>query len=92
MIDWENLIVHEPFLIQKLSNPTLDDILLTPHIFPKFPLHSQTVERAVKLVSSAAAQVVGGDRRHGHILSILKARETRKPANSKKDYEYMPLE
>ena len=55
------------------------------------PVHTQTIEHAVKLVTEAASQVCGEEKRHGHILTVNKARKLRKPFDTKKDYKITDL-
>ena len=71
IIDWGQVEVFEPALLSEMSNDLLDQAVESPIIFPYFPCHSQSVERAVKLVTEAAHKVCGADRRHNHIVSVL---------------------
>ena len=61
-----------------------------PHGFPNFALHYQSVERCVKLVTEASNKVVGEERRHQHILSVLEVetRKIRKACDTKRDFSY----
>ena len=79
--------VYAPSWFQ-ISSEALDEACLTPVTFPPFPCHSQSVERAVKLVTEAASKVCGEDKRHTHILSVNACRKARKPFKSKKHYKY----
>ena len=83
--------MFEPALLSEMSNDLLDQAVESPIIFPYFPCHSQSVERAVKLVTEAAHKVCGADRRHNHIVSVLASRKARKPFTSKKHYKYAAL-
>ena len=51
--------VHVPSIISKITDEELKKILETPFNFPKFPLHSTSVERAVRLVSEAPGKFFG---------------------------------
>ncbi|XP_047131321.1 uncharacterized protein LOC124810448 [Hydra vulgaris] len=53
-----------------------------------FPSHSQSVERAVKLVSEASQYVYGLENRHSCILTKLLSRKMRKPYISKGHYSH----
>ena len=79
LIDWSSVQVFEPEILSRLSNAALDEASANSLCFPKFPCHSQSVERAVKLVTEAASKVCGGDKRHNHIVSVVAARKARKP-------------
>ena len=53
---------------------------------PKYPCHTQAVERAVRIVSEASAAVIGADAREGFIQQRVEAREELPKFESKKDY------
>ena len=57
------------------------------YVYTMYPSHSQSVERAVKLVSEASQCVYGQARRHQHILGKVKSRKLRKSFSSKGYYE-----
>ena len=86
IIDWNETSVHLPYIIECLSEEEISACMWRPPCFPAFPLHTQSVERAVKLVTEASHQVQGEESRHGYILSVLEARRVRKPFETKKDY------
>ena len=65
IITWDKVKVTEPKILQELSDDDLERALTSPHLFPSFPCHTQSVERAVKLVTEAASKVEGEDKRHG---------------------------
>ena len=90
IIDWNSkaAIIHEPSILKKLDNDELRKAITQPINMPKFPLHSQTVERGVKLVSEASTKVVGQDKRHQHILSVVESRKMRAACDTKKDFKY----
>ena len=83
--------VFEPRILSQIDTEMLDQALTSPLNFPDFPCHSQSVERAVKLVTEAASTVCGGDRRHFHIVSVIAARKARKPFESKKHFSKMDI-
>ena len=92
IIDWSKVEIFEPAILSEIDSQLLDQAVTTPIVFPDFPCHSQSVERAVKLVTEAASKVCGADRRHNHIVSVLASRKARKPFGSKKHYKYSSLE
>ena len=63
-----------------------------PRCFPDFPLHSQSVETCIKLVTEASNKVVGEEKRHQHILSVLEARKIRKACVTKRDFSFENIE
>ena len=83
----QNMTIFEPSLTSKISDMSLQEIKETPHIFPRFPLHSTSVERAVKLVTEAASQVYGEKKRHERILSVLEARKVMPSFESKAHFK-----
>ena len=62
IIDWKKTSLHLPAIIERLSDDQLSSCIWQPHNFPAFPVHTQSVERAVKLVTEAASKVEGGDK------------------------------
>ena len=91
IIDWSTVQVFEPTILSRINTEVLDQAIQNPLSFPEFPCHSQSVERAVKLVTEAASKVCGGERRHNHIVSVVAARKARKPFKSKKYYQYFTM-
>ena len=87
IIDWNKVKVFEPEILKKMSLAKIEGAIDTPLDFPNFPVHSQTVERAVKLVTEAASVVCGADERHKHILSVNASRKSRKMFDTKKNYK-----
>src|SRR6218665_338321 len=73
LIDWQNLSITEPPVLSTLSRTDLEEIIASDCVpvfqFPKFPCHTQSVERSVKLVTEASAAEVGQTSRHGFILA-----------------------
>ena len=89
MINWTDIEkkIFEPRILQKFSNNELMEAYAEPLSFPDYPVHSQSVERTVKLVSEASKVVVGEDNRHAHIVGVIAARKARPDFSSKKYYE-----
>ena len=59
---WSQIIIwgttfFEPQIIRAISCEELDMMKEDPYIFPPLPLHSTSVERAVRLVTQASSQV-----------------------------------
>ena len=57
IIDWTNVTIHEPYILEILSREQIETAREGPLVFPHFPLHSQSVERAVKNTSESSTQV-----------------------------------
>ena len=45
IINWKKITVWEPRILEKLTMQEIEDAVQTPISFPKYPCHSQTVER-----------------------------------------------
>ena len=73
-------------MISHLSDDELKAALASPLALPKYPCHTTSVERCVKLVSEASKQVYGEAARYGLILSRVNSREQRAGYDTKKDY------
>lgn len=86
IITWDFSYFYEPKIISDISDEALVEIRICPYSFPAIPLHSTSVERAIKMVSEASSQVYGLEARHKLILSMVEARKMRKPYDTKKDY------
>ena len=87
MIGWDLELFTEPAVTRKLSDNALREAYAAPLEIPKFPNNSQSVERAVKLVSEACHQVFGQERRHELCVSRQAARLERAAYNTKKDFK-----
>ncbi|KAK6178315.1 hypothetical protein SNE40_013114 [Patella caerulea] len=91
---WSELIklsqpgICEPALTEHLSDEQLQESLLHGDKLEliELPSHSQSVERAVKLVSEASGTVYGLDSRHKHIQAKVLSRRMRPSFVSKGYY------
>ena len=77
IIDWKNVKIFEPNLIEKKTLEEIEAAREAPLDLPPYSLHSQSVERAVKLVTTSSQNVVGQENRHQYCLSMLASREAR---------------
>lgn len=95
LIDLENAVYTDPPILRKIF-VSGDEIMflaskkLLEHDFGTFlqdmPLHTQSVERCVKLTSSASKSVCGERSRNGYIANSLASRNLMPAFQSKKDY------
>ena len=71
LINWSKESVTEPPVMTMMSNDELTGLIvaeMTPSVlFPKFPCHTQAVERCVKVVTEASAVVCDEKSRDGFI-------------------------
>ena len=86
IISWDKITVWEPRILKKLSSDQIDAAVQNPIHFPKYPCHSQTVERMVKLVTECSSSVYGEKNQRGKIVAVLASRKSRKAYDTKKNY------
>ncbi|KAG7172364.1 hypothetical protein Hamer_G031161, partial [Homarus americanus] len=65
-----SLEVLEPPLTTSLTSQELRNLKETPMQVPKWPSHTQSVERCVKMVTEAAGHVYSHERREGYLFQI----------------------
>ena len=85
LIDWESLQLTEPPLTYDLTNDDLDKIIEEPLTLPPYRSHTQSVERAVKLVTDASGKVYGLAAAQGYIRSKISSRQLYKKCDTKKE-------
>lgn len=95
LIEMEAQLHTNPPILRDIDvrDDNIDDLASKPilsHDFgaflKKIPLHTQAVERAVKLVSEASLKVCGEEGRNGNILNTLSSRKINPKFESKQDY------
>jgi len=90
LIDWSSCTATVPPILSKLTVAELQSLISgeTSHVISieKFPCHTQSVERCVKLVTEAAAAVCGPEARDSYIRSRLHARDLMPQFETKGDY------
>ena len=85
LIDWSKELVTEPPLTVCLSREEINKFLDLPMEVPKWPSHTQSVERLVKKVTEAADNVFSEERRNDYIRSQEVIAEMMKQNRSKQD-------
>ena len=90
LIDWQKTVITEPPVLTDISENDIKMFVAigaAPVIdFPKYPCHTQAVERCVKLVTEASSAVCGAKSRDGFIRVRLESREKMPYFNTKADY------
>ena len=86
LIDWEDTALSEPPLTLSKTNEELLAYKESPLVVPKYPCHTQAVERAVRLVSEASAAVIGQEARDGYIRQRMEARKILPNFETKKEF------
>lgn len=91
MIKWDVADITEPPILRHLSDDELQSLAESPDLVekwcPKYPCHTQSVERTVKLVTEASAKVYDYKNRDGYIRNTLKSRKIMPAFESKKDFK-----
>ena len=75
LIFWDKEKIHEPLFTCNLCKSEIMNIINVPFNAEHFPLHTQSTERAVKLVTEASANVCGQERREGFIQTRIESRK-----------------
>ena len=95
MINWTDLPITEPPVIKTMTDAELQQFIvmdITPTVlFPKFPCHTQAVERLVKLVTEASRAVCGPKSRDGFIRARIASRQLMPVFESKRDFTHFNL-
>lgn len=96
MISWQKSHITEPPMTMEIKDEELKQLIEESSTnyerwsivdFPKFPCHTQAVERTVKLVTEAAAAVCGQDARDGFIRAKKESLSLFPVFGSKKDFK-----
>ena len=93
LIDWQNVVYQEPPITKDLSEEELAQVVENPDSsaisFSRgLPCHTQSVERAVKLVTQASSSVCDTKRRDGIIRNTLDSRAKMPKFETKKDFNH----
>ena len=95
MIDRSELAITEPPVVNAMTVTELWQFIRmdeTPTIlFPKFPRHTQAVERLVKLVTEASKNACEPNSRDGFIRTRLASRHILPTFESKRDFTHFVL-
>ncbi|GBO05552.1 hypothetical protein AVEN_208218-1 [Araneus ventricosus] len=92
LVDWQACHVTPPTVLRHISSHELlkmiqDDVPVDGWDFIKFPSHTQSVERIVKLITETSRKRVGPQNRDGFIKATLESRKQMSQFESKKDYK-----
>ena len=66
MIDWTKEPVYEPPILKEFSESDLIKVYSAPLDLPAYPCHSQSVERAVQMVTIASERKIGYESRQNY--------------------------
>ena len=95
VIDWSELAITEPPVVNAISDTELWQFIRmdeTPTtLFPKFPCHTQAVERLVKVVTEASKNACGPNSQDGFIRDRLASRQIMPTLESKRDFTHFVL-
>ena len=79
----------DPPLTFELSNQDLIEIMTVKLEIKSYKVHTQSVERAVKLVTQASISVYGPEARDGYVKATVLSRRIMPKLSSKKDFAVM---
>ena len=95
VIDWSELAVMEPPVVNAMTDTKLWQFIRMDEIptilFPKFPSHTQAVERLEKVVTEASKNVCRSNSRDGFIRARLASRHIMPTFKSKRDFTHFVL-
>lgn len=90
LIDWQSCELTEPPLTKDINDDELQQLIRSAEdsaiTFPRFPCHTQAVERCVKIVTESALTVVGEHARDGLVRARLEARKIMPSFETKRDF------
>lgn len=90
LINWNKCSITEPPVLSHVQDEDLQLLVLEQHEdlkeMLKFPCHTQSVERMIKLVTEASSSVYSYQARHNSIRAKLKSRKQVSKFSNKKDY------
>lgn len=90
LVDWQSIEITEPPLLAEISEDQIEMFVASGDVplvdFPRYPCHTQAVERSVKPVTEASSAVCGFKGRDGFIRIRLESRQIMPYFNTKSDY------
>ena len=86
LIDWKAETITELVFTARMSLAQFNSLKAAPLELPPYSLHTQSCERAVKLVTEAAESVCGWAKRDGFIRTQMRNREVMPSLKTKKDF------
>ena len=75
LINWTETTFFEPPFTANFSDQDIRNLEFQPLAVPAFPCHTQSVERAIRLITEAASSVIGPEARDGFIRQRIKSRK-----------------
>ena len=85
LIDWSDDAISEPPLTCSLTTTELRKLIDSPMEVPKWPCHTQSVERVIKMVTEASAKYFSHEKRDGGIRGQEASRRMVSKNDSKQD-------
>ena len=75
LFDWNTTPLYEPAILMQLSDDEIKGIIEALLVVPNYPCHTQSVERAIWLITEAATSVIGHDARDRFIRQRMRSRK-----------------
>ena len=89
LIDWRKECISESRLTCHLTIAEIEGLRDTPLQVPRFPSHTQAVERYVQELTDVCQRVAGAEARDGYIRARMASRAQYKKGNTKRDFSQM---
>ena len=88
MIDCNTELKTEPSFLTSLSDEKILGILKKPLSVPKWPNHTQSVEKEIRVMTEACTEVAGYKARDGYIRQRLSSRRIMPTYKTKQDFSF----
>ena len=88
MIDWDTELETQPPFLTSQSDEVVLRILEEPLSVPKWPNHTQTVERGIRVMTEACTEVAGYKARDGYIRQRLSCRRIMLTFRTKNQFNF----
>ena len=88
MIDWDTELKTEPSFLTSFSDEGVLGILKKPLSVPKWPNHTQSIERGIQVMTEACTEVAGYKARDGYIRQRLSSRRIMPTFRTKKHFSF----
>ena len=86
--DWDTELKTEPPFVTSLNDEEVLGILEKPLSVPKWPNHTQSVERGIRVMAEACTEVAGYKARNGYITQRLSSRRIIPTFRTKKHFSF----
>ena len=86
LIDWESTTIFESILTCDLKADDIRNIIMNRLELPAFPVHTQSVERAIRDLTEVCGKICGHAERDNYLRACVASRNIFPKAETKKDF------